>query len=543
MNDSPSGKYRNMMLPVVFNGCFGWLHPGRPENRYDIAVLLCAGVGQDFTNGYRPFRLLANYLSAAGYPTLRFDYLRTGDSADIDSKNLWQVWLDNIDFACSWLREHIKCTRLLVIGLRIGGTMAAITATRRNDIAGLVLIEPYLTGRSYVTQLVTEARIRGQVNSAGNIESGEFNQTIESLAQIRTVDLSKLIFTSPLQVAIFTRTEYDRIFLRLKDLTNYNSTLSCSPLKGLEMFLRPCHHIGESDFDPKPILDWINTEIIPHVTSDSLSFNYSLHSAVDLPFCREVPLWFGQGQHLIGKLCQPCNVNTPGLVILICNAGGNPHHGFARFGVELARSLAREGIASLRFDFAGIGDSICDINGIDAQTEIFTEDRTADISAAINELTALGFNRFALHGLCSGAYHALLGACADNRVNMLLAINLPWFSLRHEHPGPDSNTQICVDTLRSLRTISLFLYGEHDPGLRVLERHFGKGGSSLQRDENFQLSVLHDLDHELTASWMRREVTTQIIRFIDKNKRLLERPYLGGKSQHGNSKHHSRDDG
>src|SRR5262249_34980535 len=40
----------------------------------------------------------------------------------------------------------------------------------------------------------------------------------------------------------------------------------------------------------------------------------------------------------------------------------------------------------------------------------------------------LGFRRFALKGLCAGAYHALHGALVDTRISAVAMVNLPMFS-------------------------------------------------------------------------------------------------------------------
>ncbi|HYP63043.1 MAG TPA: hypothetical protein VEQ16_04110, partial [Acidocella sp.] len=90
------------MMPVTFDGCFGWFHPAS-SGRAGAAVLLCPGASQDFSNGYRPFRLLAARLAEAGYATLRFDYPGTGDSAEPGSANLWAAWQESITKAASWL--------------------------------------------------------------------------------------------------------------------------------------------------------------------------------------------------------------------------------------------------------------------------------------------------------------------------------------------------------------------------------------------------------------------------------------------------------
>ena len=41
----------------------------------------------------------------------------------------------------------------------------------------------------------------------------------------------------------------------------------------------------------------------------------------------------------------------------------------------------------------------------------------------------MGFRRFGIEGLCSGAFHAFRNAVAEPRINALLVVNLPFFTL------------------------------------------------------------------------------------------------------------------
>ncbi len=502
------------MIPVTFGGCFGWFHPTPSGWNGGTAALLCPGVSQDFSNGYRPFRLLADHLAKAGYPALRFDYPGMGDSADPYLTNLWAVWRESLNAAADWLLAQTGSKRLLLIGLRIGGTLAAMAAEQRNDVAGLVLIEPCLTGRAYGAQLVTEARMRGGRPLGDSIEVGELVITSECMEQMRATELARLTLPAELPIAIFSRTPGEKIDTRLASWRERNVNFTCENLDGLDAMLRPSHHSGEPELDALPLLDWLHREIPPQTSSPHAAPPLLEPAILSLPGCVETPLRFGTAQHLAGILCRPTRDCSPGFAVIICNAGGTPRHGFARFSVECARALAQAGFASLRFDFAGLGDSIHYSEKADLQTDAFTEDRTTDIRDALNELEALGFNRFAIHGLCSGAYHALHGACADLRITQLLVINLPWFSLRHERPGPESVAQSCMNRLNSRNAASLFLFGDSDAGLKLFERHFDTGGRLLPASANIHFCVLPGLDHELTAGWMRQSVAARIVDFV-----------------------------
>jgi hypothetical protein len=145
------------------------------------------------------------------------------------------------------------------------------------------------------------------------------------------------------------------------------------------------------------------------------------------PGCIDTPLKFGPENRLFGMLCRPERGSTEEMV-LIPSGGREPSFGAARQNVVLARKLARIGIASFRFDFAGLGDSLGPPGSERVFSHAFT-DRIADVRAAIDAMEALGFSRFTIHGLCLGAFHALHAAAADRRLSSLVLINLPLFTV------------------------------------------------------------------------------------------------------------------
>lgn len=126
-----------------------------------------------------------------------------------------------------------------------------------------------------------------------------------------------------------------------------------------------------------------------------------------------------EGVSLCGILSEPPVPARIGVVIIV----GGPQYraGSHRQFVLLARALAQQGIAVLRFDMRGMGDSQGSSGGFEAVT--------ADIGAAIDALCAHapGVTRVALWGLCDGASAALLylDAARDSRVGGVCLLN-PW---------------------------------------------------------------------------------------------------------------------
>ena len=132
----------------------------------------------------------------------------------------------------------------------------------------------------------------------------------------------------------------------------------------------------------------------------------------------ELSIAFGENKGLIGTICRPSTpVSGPtGLGMVLFNAGVIHRIGPHRLNVRLARRLAEQGIPSIRFDLAGLGDS-----ARPSGNHSFEAQAVSDLRSAMD---ALGSNaqtqRFALLGLCSGAVHGYATSFADDRVVGLL---------------------------------------------------------------------------------------------------------------------------
>jgi Alpha/beta hydrolase family len=137
---------------------------------------------------------------------------------------------------------------------------------------------------------------------------------------------------------------------------------------------------------------------------------------------REEVLMLGPGHDLVGVKCQPreSRRQPPWLFL---NAGVLHRIGPHRLHVVVARRLAAAGIASVRIDLGGIGDS-------PGRSEVatFRESAVADCRAAMTDLASDLGERFVLFGLCSGADNALATAAADPRVVGLVVIDPPSYA-------------------------------------------------------------------------------------------------------------------
>lgn len=132
----------------------------------------------------------------------------------------------------------------------------------------------------------------------------------------------------------------------------------------------------------------------------------------------EMPVVFDcEGSRLIGIAALPARPAATGVLIIV----GGPQYraGSHRQFTLLARHLAGLGIASMRFDYRGMGDSEGEKRSFDQIN--------ADIGAALETFLELAptIERIALWGLCDAASAAMCYAPTDPRVEQLILLN-PW---------------------------------------------------------------------------------------------------------------------
>lgn len=126
----------------------------------------------------------------------------------------------------------------------------------------------------------------------------------------------------------------------------------------------------------------------------------------------EAPVLFGPSAALFGVVTRPAEGAVAPVACLMFNFGVHSHIGPRRVQVKLARLLAATGIASLRFDLSGIGESPPPRTALPFEAQALL-----DLKAAVDHVEAtLGIRQVALIGLCSGVAHGLRFALQDPRV-------------------------------------------------------------------------------------------------------------------------------
>ena len=133
----------------------------------------------------------------------------------------------------------------------------------------------------------------------------------------------------------------------------------------------------------------------------------------------EIACVFGSQCQLTGVYTAPSGAHEEQPCAVYLTADLLHHIGPSRLHVELARHLARQGIAGLRFDLSGAGDSEPSSLAGD-----YRERSIREVREAMDYLQAHhGKQRFVLVGLSSGADDALATAQQDPRVAGAVLLN------------------------------------------------------------------------------------------------------------------------
>jgi pimeloyl-ACP methyl ester carboxylesterase len=574
------------MRPVTFGGCFGWLHlPAAREAT--TGIVLCSPFGYDALCVHRGWRDFAIALTAScGIPTLRFDYPGSGDSeGDEEDPQRFRTWIDSIKAAAQYLRATTGVTRLILCGLRLGATLAALAAEELDGIDGLVLMAPVIAGKRYVRELGMQHQ--SWLKSTIGRDSAEpydysravgvfgFQLYAETLEQLAAVDLVHQ-----------ARSSAPRVLLHdLCDSAPMGRLVERYRAVGVEADVQFFPEYDKFLLEPRlsapprrafaSVIEWLGTPAGTTATPAVEILAPAADARIDFAAGHETPVVFGGGRY-VGVFCQPLRVRESAPAVLLVNAGACHRVGDGRLAVQMARRLAEQGIASLRMDLGGIGDSLNHENDPTLDT-IYAVHAVNDATVGVEWLVAAGHQKVVMFGVCTGAYVGIHTALAHPRVVGCMGVNLPfffWSDPQTKHGDFDfGSTRGYWRAIRSPRKWLLLLtgrahgfakvmevarrstvrltslatspfegrfgfntstgrirqvirelgrkgvqtslvYGPLDIGRDELEIHFGQDGRQLEKLPNVRVDILKGLDHALFSYTARNVVMAHFEEFL-----------------------------
>ena len=125
---------------------FAILH--RPSGAADIgcAIVFCSAFAGEHNMSRRVLVTFARLLASQGFHVLRFDYSGSGDSGGDFRNTTIETYVADTRLAIQALRQRAPCSRVGLLGLRLGSLVGAMTCAA-DDIDFLVLWAPVVDVR------------------------------------------------------------------------------------------------------------------------------------------------------------------------------------------------------------------------------------------------------------------------------------------------------------------------------------------------------------------------------------------------------------
>jgi alpha-beta hydrolase superfamily lysophospholipase len=452
VEERPADAARPLYIGPPDQRLFAWYHPARQLPARDCAVVICHPIGYEYVCAYRAIRHLADALAAGGLPTMRFDYHGTGDSSGSDhTHERLAAWLRSINTAIDAVRAQSGATRVALVGIRLGATLATQAAAQRaaGDVDSLVLWGALSSGKAWVRELRAFRLLASafddemppealRYHREDDEESAGFAFTRDTLDELRGLDLAELPRAPVRRALVLGRDDLAGDEVIAEQLTALGVDAEYRRPAGYAAMMRDPHDSIVPAELFASIVDWLRaghpariagdpSPPVPPGHFDRVDREGDLPPvATDRPrhAIREEPLFYGPNHRMVGILTEPMEaadrLSTP--AILLLNAGSVHRIGSNRMYVTFAREWAALGYTVYRIDIGGIGDSLPSDGQVENKT--YSETAVPDVLAAMRRLSeARGARRFILGGLCSGAYSSFHTGLASQEVTGAIFIN------------------------------------------------------------------------------------------------------------------------
>ena len=409
-------------------------------------VLICPPFGWEEVCSYRARRTWAQTLAHAGLPTVRLDLPGSGDSGGSPrSAGLLDLWTSALHSTAEWLRAVSGCQRVAAIGIGLGGLLACRAMASGAPIDDAILWSVSARGRTALRELQAHAAIamapfadeREQQPPLpdGDLELMGFMVSSETAASLRRLDVTGLELPNADQRHVLM---LERDGLRVDDrlLDYFRANGASVEVASTDDYEALVAHPQSARAPIKTIARSVSWLTERSAQSEKEPDGGTLAQLLE---CEPTTLLDHGGARIretvinfdtrvglgVAILSEPVTGRLEPLTLVLLDSGALRRIGPSRTWVEIARESAANGVATVRLDIAGVGDSDGDERLLVHDDALYEQDRGAELGGFLDQLAGRGLpSRFALTGLCSGAYWALHGALRDQRVVAAVMVNL-----------------------------------------------------------------------------------------------------------------------
>jgi dienelactone hydrolase len=513
----------------------------------EMGVVIAPPVGYEYWNTHRTLRTLAERLAEQGSRALRFDFDGMGDSAgDQWDPERVEAWRSGIVFAADALRGW-GATTLVIVGLRIGGTLALMqgSTVRANAV---VAWAPVVQGRRYVRELkllgLPVPEVPGSPERSGGIVQAGSVFSAETLVDLGAIDLATLPASPAARVLVVDRDDKPASTPLLERLRALGVEPEHFVGSGTDLTLdRPTEYAAVAGDIIDEICRWVGPCAVRATPpTDHAVLGSTAAICWRVAVVEEEVVQLGR-QGLVGVLTRPARASRGTVVWL--NSGSEHHVGPGRAWVEYSRELALSGFTSLRLDFSGWGESP---DRDHAPGRPYDQHGVAEVGEAVAALRDLGHRRIVLAGLCAGAWIALRAALAV-QVDGVVAINpqmywqpgdpveadivsetrarrlpeihrykrlrsLGWWSFL-DVLGVRDPAAVWLRDLEARRVPTLAVFAEGDDGLEFLQDRTGRAWRRALRSKGIDTVTVAGIDHPMHRHWERGAMVSTIAAWLD----------------------------
>lgn len=401
-----------------------------------VAAVIVPPFGWEEICSYRARRVWAKALAADGCSALRLDLPGSGDATGSprDPERL-QAWTDAVADAVAWLRAETGSTRVAAIGIGLGGLLALRAREQGTAIDDLLLWAVPARGRTLARELRAFTRLAAiepptdaSYDGDGLVVNG-YLLSRSTLAALNELDLTAAIPPADGGRALLLGRDDAAPDAALAEaLTTAGFAVSAEPGPGYAAMMVEPQQSRPPQATIERSLRWVRegAGALAVAVPPASAVPEALGRVALTPLpAHERPLAYSHdGIPLHGIVTEPDGAAGP-LGMLLVNAGPQRRVGPNRMWVEIARRWAPRAVPSLRVDLESIGEA----GGAEARyTEtgaLYEPHFVAQVERSLDmiEETVPGRRRYALLGLCSGAYWSLHAAARDDRVASVVLLN------------------------------------------------------------------------------------------------------------------------
>ncbi|MBN8951934.1 MULTISPECIES: alpha/beta fold hydrolase [unclassified Rhizobium] len=564
---------RSAATPVTFAGTIGLFTSAATPSR-GSAVLFLSPWGFEEMCVRKFWRILAEDLAHIGVASLRFDYAGTGDALDLadDGEGL-KPWQDTALAAAAKLKALSGCDRLILVSQGLGGTIAATLVEYIAGVDGIAFLAPVISGRAYLRELTVWSKMIDEGMGLAEAQRQTDGVTVASLRMpdstadaVKKLNLMTLEGLGTANCLVLTRPGRPGDADFAHHLETLGPHVTQASYEGYDDLVSNPTVATMPTAAGRKLVEWVqsvaaetgeiaSTDLAPPVAAPLIGEGF-----------RETPLRFGAGNRMFGILCEPEGART-GATALLLTTAYDRSAGWGRMSVTMARALARDGIASLRFDTANVGDSP-PLSGAPEQV-LYSGEQHRDVAEALDLLEKQDLLPAYVVGRCSGGYLAFQAALRDTRCGGLITVNpysfhwdesqsvdealrfaprsletygrklLQLETLKRLFGGQiDAKSALCNmatglgrravrasrqvlgafpffaaaqgPVLGGFRTLTRrgvdmsLIYSAHDIGLDHLHDQFGDNGAGLKHFPDIRLTIIPEADHNLTPPYARK---------------------------------------